>query len=389
MLLASCAGGTTSSTNNTTSEEPTTSDTPTSPDVSSNEPTTSDEPTTSEEPTSSEVVEDTESDLNLKFGGNDEYTIVNNADNTEADVSYTSIKSLTYHNITANLGYTFDGVTKFGLSFENTGTTTINIRMDVISSAYSSDKGGHAINSAASATGDLVYGKTDTEWGGSFFTLEGGKKGACKVEVLSGYAPESVLLMLDSFGGSDTDLRTGSVKINGYKAYNGTVTPVKEAETKEVNIGHWSLNSSKFNRTESAEYTQLTYTGLPKNGYRYAGIVDSGKFGDVDAYPYVTLTLKNNSDHDSLFRVDLNAKKDDKAYLNASSTSSTGQETTTDLVYGGSSITVASGAVAKITINYTGSLGFIGVMVDNQYPGDETTINGDISLGNVLLFSKE
>lgn len=368
---------TSSKTVSTTSEQ--TSDSPASTAESST-------PTESSSPTESSTVPDTETDLALYFTGPSDYVMSHNEDGSTG-VSYTSIASNTYHNVTAKLNYTFAGVTALGLSLTNTGTSDIALRADILDPAFTNEKNSHCINTEASASGDLVYTKTDLTWGGSYFTLPAGKSGAMKIAFMNAQTPTSFLLMLDSFGGSATDLRSGALTLSAYKAYNGTATPIAVATSYDLTVSHWSLNSSKFTRTYTATETEFVYTSIARNGYRYTGILEAAALGDLSAYNAVTFTFTNKGDHDVGFRVDLNAAKGDGVLLNVSSSSPTGQ-TTLDADKAGSTITIPAAISGKITVVWAGTLGFVGVMADNSIYGDTSTVSGDVVFSNTLTFTK-
>ena len=142
---------------------------------------------------------------------NDGYTATAGNDNT-INVKYDAVKGNSYLNVEL-AGMTADAQTHnvFTATIKNNGTETVNVRVN-IQSATQITANTQACN--ISATQDGVAVRTDTEWGGSFFTVEAGK--TITIEIVYDYTqPQNVIqFMIDSHMGTDTT-HSGDITIGG------------------------------------------------------------------------------------------------------------------------------------------------------------------------------
>lgn len=139
------------------------------------------------------------------------YTATAGNDNT-INVKYDAVKGNSYLNVEL-AGMTADAQTHnvFTATIKNNGTETVNVRVN-IQSATQITANTQACN--ISATQDGVAVRTDTEWGGSFFTVEAGK--TITIEIVYDYTqPQNVIqFMIDSHMGTDTT-HSGDITIGG------------------------------------------------------------------------------------------------------------------------------------------------------------------------------
>ncbi len=158
-------------------------------------------------------------DLALTFKKNhstDPFTLTANEDGSTT-VAYTDVARNGYKNITAS----FDGVNltnaiAIQYTFTNLGTEQIIGRMDINQATKPEGSKTTVLNTSATATGDLVVTKTDTTYGGSFFTLEGGKTGTMTIN----YTGTTTICTFfpDSSVYGDETTHTNSIKISAIKA---------------------------------------------------------------------------------------------------------------------------------------------------------------------------
>lgn len=139
------------------------------------------------------------------------YTATAGNDNT-INVKYDAVKGNSYLNVEL-AGMTADAQTHnvFTATIKNNGTETVNVRVNIQSTAQITANT-QACN--ISATQDGVAVRTDTEWGGSFFTVEAGK--TITIEIVYDYTqPQNVIqFMIDSHMGTETT-HSGDITIGG------------------------------------------------------------------------------------------------------------------------------------------------------------------------------
>ena len=139
------------------------------------------------------------------------YTATAGSDNT-INVKYDAVQGNSYLNVEL-AGMAADAQTHnvFTATIKNNGTETVNVRVNIQSTAQITANT-QACN--ISATQDGVAVRTDAEWGGSFFTVEAGK--TITIEIVYDYTqPQNVIqFMIDSHMGTDTT-HSGDITIGG------------------------------------------------------------------------------------------------------------------------------------------------------------------------------
>lgn len=142
---------------------------------------------------------------------NGPYTATAGSDNT-INVKYDAVQGNSYLNVEL-AGMAADAQTHnvFTATIKNNGTETVNVRVNIQSTAQITANT-QACN--ISATQDGVAVRTDTEWGGSFFTVEAGK--TITIEIVYDYTqPQNVIqFMIDSHMGTETT-HSGDITIGG------------------------------------------------------------------------------------------------------------------------------------------------------------------------------
>lgn len=139
------------------------------------------------------------------------YTATAGSGNT-INVKYDAVQGNSYLNVEL-AGMAADAQTHnvFTATIKNNGTETVNVRVNIQSTAQITANT-QACN--ISATQDGVAVRTDAEWGGSFFTVEAGK--TITIEIVYDYTqPQNVIqFMIDSHMGTDTT-HSGDITIGG------------------------------------------------------------------------------------------------------------------------------------------------------------------------------
>lgn len=284
----------------------------------------------------------------------------------------------------------------FTAKITNNGTTTANVRVNIFA-----NKVGNSESSNLSATQDGVAVKTDTDWGGSFFTVDAGKT----IEIVVIYDTErtstAVQFMLDSHMG-DSTARSGDITISDMTLFTHTedgeggddepeepvTPPTVSDEPANVDLskatigGNLVANGGPYTATVADGKLNISYANMAGGTWNNVDI--SGFAADMADHNVFTATIKNNGTASVNLRIDIMGGS---TKLNASATMD-GEAVNTDLVNGGSYFTIAAGEEVVIEIVYT--LGgtaptSIQFMPDSHVWQDTNTYTGNITVSNLVL----
>lgn len=286
----------------------------------------------------------------------------------------------------------------FTAKITNNGTTTANVRVNIFA-----NKVGNSESSNLSATQDGVAVKTDTDWGGSFFTVDAGKT----IEIVVIYDTErtstAVQFMLDSHMG-DSTARSGDITISDMTLFTHTedgeagetpdepeepvTPPTVSDEPANVDLskatigGNLVANGGPYTATVADGKLNISYANMA--GGTWNNVDLSGFAADMADHNVFTATIKNNGTASVNLRIDIMGGS---TKLNASATMD-GEAVNTDLVNGGSYFTIAAGEEVVIEIVYT--LGgtaptSIQFMPDSHVWQDTNTYTGNITVSNLVL----
>ena len=284
----------------------------------------------------------------------------------------------------------------FTAKITNNGTTTANVRVNIFA-----NKVGNSESSNLSATQDGVAVKTDTDWGGSFFTVDAGKT----IEIVVIYDTErtstAVQFMLDSHMG-DSTARSGDITISDMTLFTHTedgeggddepeepvTPPTVSDEPANVDLskatvgGNLVANGGPYTATVTDGKLNISYANMA--GGTWNNVDLSGFAADMADHNVFTATIKNNGTASVNLRIDIMGGS---TKLNASATMD-GEAVNTDLVNGGSYFTIAAGEEVVIEIVYT--LGgaaptSIQFMPDSHVWQDTNTYTGNITISNLVL----
>lgn len=284
----------------------------------------------------------------------------------------------------------------FTAKITNNGTTTANVRVNIFA-----NKVGNSESSNLSATQDGVAVKTDTDWGGSFFTVDAGKT----IEIVVIYDTErtstAVQFMLDSHMG-DSTARSGDITISDMTLFTHTedgeggddepeepvTPPTVSDEPANVDLskatigGNLVANGGPYTATVTDGKLNISYANMA--GGTWNNVDLSGFAADMADHNVFTATIKNNGTASVNLRIDIMGGS---TKLNASATMD-GEAVNTDLVNGGSYFTIAAGEEVVIEIVYT--LGgaaptSIQFMPDSHVWQDTNSYTGNITVSNLVL----
>lgn len=132
-------------------------------------------------------------------------------------VTYTEAKGNSYLNVNLTQGAIEVAAQNNVLTVQvtNNGTATVELRIDVMTDTKVNNT--NACN--ISATQDGVAVRTDTDWGGSFFTIEAGKTVTIQVVYDGARTITGIQFLIDSFMGTDTT-HAGNITIGDMAFFN-------------------------------------------------------------------------------------------------------------------------------------------------------------------------
>lgn len=284
----------------------------------------------------------------------------------------------------------------FTAKITNNGTTTANVRVNIFA-----NKVGNSESSNLSATQDGVAVKTDTDWGGSFFTVDAGKT----IEIVVIYDTErtstAVQFMLDSHMG-DSTARSGDITISDMTLFTQAdgegetpeepeepvTPPTVSDEPANIDLSNATIGGNlvaaggPYTATVTDGKLNISYANMA--GGTWNNVDLSGFAADMADHNVFTATIKNNGTASVNLRIDIMGGS---TKLNASATMD-GEAVNTDLVNGGSYFTIAAGEEVVIEIVYT--LGgtaptSIQFMPDSHVWQDTNTYTGNITVSNLVL----
>ena len=332
-----------------------------------------------------------------------------------ADVYTVDVKdgklNVKYNNLVGNYeNVQINGITAdiqannvFTAKITNNGTATANVRVNIFA-----NKVGNSESSNLSATQDGMSVRTDTEWGGSFFTVDAGKT----IEIVVIYDTErtstAVQFMLDSHMG-DSTARSGDITISDMTLFTQAdgeagetpdepeepVTPPSETpvtvDVSKVTIqGSIVANDGPYTATAGSDNTiNVKYDAV--KGDSYLNVELAGMTADAQTHNVFTATIKNNGTETVNVRVNIQSTAQITANTQACNISATqdGVAVRTDTEWGGSFFTVEAGKTITIEIvyDYTQPQNVIQFMIDSHM-GTDTTHSGDITIGGMVFSSK-
>ena len=147
---------------------------------------------------------------------NGPYTATAGENNT-IGVTYSDVKGNSYLNVElAGLDSTAQANNVFTATITNNGTETVNVRVNIQSTEWVTENT-QACNISATQDGAAV--NTDTNWGGSFFTVEAGKTITIQIVYDNTKTQSVIQFMVDSHMGTDTT-HAGNITIGDMAFFN-------------------------------------------------------------------------------------------------------------------------------------------------------------------------
>ncbi len=325
-------------------------------------------------------------DLNLSFTNDAEYVIAKNDDSL--NVQYTDIKGNSYKNMNAVLPQNAKDATAIRFKVKNNGEAAVNLRIDI--NVPEGEQGSSANTKAinTSATQDGIEIRTDTEWGGSYATIEPNAES----EIVVNYKgnANTIMFMIDSSVSYDDEtLRSGNITFSGFEiatntGSDDTANPEEPSQNEWVdfnlNIDSNDIYNVFFDETTNSH--TITYTDVVGNSYKN---VYSPFPASTTSYNHVQFKVKNNGDSVIKARVDVNAPNVGEGTsvntrsLNLSATQD-GIEIRTDTEWGGSFYEIQPSQESIIEVVYSGNPSDL-----MFYFGSSTGDASELSSGSVTI----
>ena len=152
----------------------------------------------------------------LRFG-TEYYAITPNWEYTNSlDVSYDSIVGNSYSNVCADIGDIANDHNTFTMTIENTGTTSMNVRVDIKATNIVGNT--NVCNQTSTLNGEPTW--TDLEWGGTTVTVAAGETVTISItyDCKGAFGPaEQLLVYFDSSQYDDSTTHAGSATISNFK----------------------------------------------------------------------------------------------------------------------------------------------------------------------------
>lgn len=331
----------------------------------------------------------------VTFGGNvgGNLYIINTDDETNSmNVAYAAIGGATYQNINAPVSSIASDKNVFTVKVTNNGGQSVTLRIDIQSSTEVNHT--KACNISATQDGEDVY--TDTDWGGSTFTIAAGATITAEVTYDTSRGPTEVYFYLDSSVYDDTATHSGDVTFTEMSfSGEGTVTPPATPTLPEGETSSLSFTSTEQYTVDpsgsAAQSVNVTYSGI--SGATYNNI-QANAVALAEGKDTFSLKIKNNGMTAVTVRVDLigETQVEKTDVCNTANQSVGGSGSYTDTTYGGTYITVAAGEEVTLIITYdgTGERGAVQrvqVYLDTATYDDTATHSGDVTLSEFRFTS--
>lgn len=319
---------------------------------------------------------------------------------TETDtvtVTYTA-KGNSYNNVAADISVSDKNA--FSMKITNNADTETNIRVNMIAVTAPSTNNA-SCNVYATYEGEQV--RTDTEWGGSFFTVPANSSGYVNIWYASPI--KQVQFMIDSHQGDDVT-RSGNVTFSEFKfamddgvEFDDTVPETPETPTeqeKDISIkqltywGGYTISPDPYDPelTDDVKSADISYSGF--DGQYAAAVVYSPTADDASNYNVFSVKVKNNGESSVVFKAFVEKTVESATtnhILSASYIDESNLETTVGCGDGYmGDITLSVGATVTVKVIYDNAVGVtrIGMYFD-AHTSNYGNCSGNLNISELKL----
>ena len=357
----------------------------------------------------------------IKFANN-AYVITTDTEANSIDVTYSGIGKESWQNISADVANIASTKNVFNATVTNNGEKAVKFRVDILAKNAlpgavtnpDADKPRHmACNLSATQDGQEAY--TNLQWGGSEFTVAPGKTTKITVTYDTRYSPTQLQFLIDSIAGTASESNSGDITISemsftGEGAIDpdigGSTTPeppvtIPEGGNVDLTFGSTEVYTVDKNG-QAADSVNVTYSAVTGATYKNISSTDAAQYANVAGIDTFTVTIKNNGTTAVTVRVDMigstaiattgpNGESASTDVCNQSATATVGTPTT-DLVYGGTTITVEAGQTTTLVLVFDndgawGAVQRVQFYFDSSTYGDTATHSGNVTISGFKFTS--
>ena len=238
--------------------------------------------------------------VELWFAAHDVYNITPAATNTKSiTVTYENLVGGDYKNITANIANLANGKTTFSVKIKNNGTAAVNIRIDINGTSKSGN--GTAINVSSTANGAAT--NTDTDWGGSYVTVNAGDEVVFVINYDTSTArgaATDLLIFMDSF---TSGTYSGNVTFSEFTFYTKSSGGTGSDSSTIPTDGWTDIDYSAF--ADWGGYTVDKNNGLAISHSTAMNNWKCGGMSLANSYSWVKFTITNTGTGAAAVRIDV------------------------------------------------------------------------------------
>ena len=317
------------------------------------------------------------------FEGNlEKYILVYNENVLSA--SYSNVVGNSYLNINTQISDIASSKNVFTVKITNNGDVAVKVRIDIDSNTKVNET--TASNVSATQDGAEVY--TDTQWGGSTFTIAANSSSVCSVVYETSRGPKMLMFYIDSSQYDDSTAHSGSVSFSEmvFSGEGATETPVvpETPNTDSCYLEFTTDGSYTVTNDSVNKKTDVTYDNIKDSTYK---CINTNFTNLVGSNNVISVTIINNGDAEVSLRFDV-------GYDNGGSLTSTivstvgadfnaGEKNAACKVAAGSSVTI--NLVFDNTIAVTGMNIFIDSAIWVNDEADKVIHSGNITICNIAF----
>ena len=323
---------------------------------------------TPENPTSTDL-STTINGTEFTFDGNvaDGYGVHADDTNNTIKVEYTNIVGNSYKNIWTNVSSVAGTRTTLSLKVTNNGTADAKFRIDMESQTKTSANT-TCCNVSATMNGEYVW--TDTNYGGTTFTIPAGQTVSIELVYDPSKLPTNVKFMIDSCQYDDSTSHAGEIVISEI-VFSGEYTSVEGGEEPKMDYTDLYVEF----KTENTEYT----INVPDPANPWVNSVDIA-FADVtNTWQNVNIWVADKSEGCSVFtmKVKNNGENTVNVWVQIKDANNADLQN--------SNKNIAPGAEEEITVDYSGTANVIYFFIDSTNAATEGATSGNVTLSGLKL----
>ena len=300
------------------------------------------------------------------FEGNvtDGYGVNVDDTNNTIKVTYTNIVGDSYKNFWTNVSSIAGTRTTLSLKVTNNGTADVKFRIDMESQTQTSANT-TCCNVSATMNGESVW--TDTEWGGTTFTIPAGQTVEIELVYDASKLPTNVKFMVDSCQYGDSTSYAGEVVLSEIE-FKGEYTPVNPDPTPTPEYTYTDLyveykTEDAYTLETPSAYSnsvRITYSEIAQNSWNNVNVWVGDKSADQTRF---SMKLTNHGAAEVSVWVQIK--------------SAAGAELVNQ------NVDIAAGDEQVFVFDFEGTAEMIFFFVDSTHEANAATNAGDITISEI------